>query len=125
MHESDLDFLRCIAARSSHLGAFSFLFSGVIVTGMAIGRPVRNLWLENAKMCGKIRGKMKELVQQKGGQVFDGGMVLGGTAYATFAESLPVVIGALTAILFIIRIAVAVQEYRINKRSLEKISDKE
>jgi len=95
------------------------------VTGMAIGRPIRNLWLDNAKMCGKIRGKMREIVQQKGGQVFDGGMVLGGTAYAAFAESLPVIIGALTAVLFIIRIAVAVQEYRINKRSLEKIDNEE
>jgi hypothetical protein len=66
-----------------------------------------------------MRGKMKDIIQQKGGHFFDGGMVLGGTAYASFAESLPILIGALTAILFVIRIAVALQEYKINKRSLE------
>jgi hypothetical protein len=69
-------------------------------------------------------GRMKDILPQKGGHFFDGGMVIGGAAYASFAENLPILIGALTAILFVIRILVAIQEYRINKRSLENSKSK-
>jgi hypothetical protein len=62
-HENDCQFLYCIANRSRHLKAFSFLFAGLIVTGMALGRPVRKFWLSLKKRCGTIKG-MKEPMQQ-------------------------------------------------------------
>jgi len=43
-HENDTRFLACIAERSKRLGAFSFVFAGGIVTGMALGRPIFELY---------------------------------------------------------------------------------
>ena len=43
-HESDLNFLRCIAEKSSRLRAFAFVFAGFIVTGMALLRPSYRLY---------------------------------------------------------------------------------
>ncbi len=63
---------------------------------------------------------MKDAAQQKIAHGIDGGMVLGGAAYVSFADALPFIIGLLTAILFIIRIAVAIQEWRLNRRKLKQ-----
>ena len=52
--------------------------------------------------------------------IFDGGLVTGGAAYTMLAESLPIVIGLLTAGLFIMRIIIAVQEYKLNKKKLDE-----
>jgi len=47
--KSDLKFLLCVADRSKFLGPFAFIFAGVITSGMALGRPVRKLWLKLIK----------------------------------------------------------------------------
>lgn len=60
---------------------------------------------------------MKDVEQHK--NILDGGMVLGGTAYVTLAEHLPIIIGFLTAVLFAARIYIAIQEIRLNKKKLD------
>lgn len=66
-----------------------------------------------------MREQVQQVIQHKN-SFMDGGMVVGGVSYASFADSLPIIIGVLTAILFVIRIMVAYQEYRINQRKLGK-----
>jgi len=61
---------------------------------------------------------MKEIIQHKS-NIFDGSMVAGGTVYTAFSSNIPVIIGVLTAVLFLIRIVIAIQEYRLNKRKLK------
>jgi hypothetical protein len=117
--ENDIRFLACIAERSGHLGVFKFLFAGFIVTGMALGRPVRNFCLSITNKCARIKS-MKQVVQQKSGYIMDSGMVLSGAAYTAISDAIPVVVGVLTVILFAWRIVIAIQEYKINKRELEK-----
>lgn len=63
---------------------------------------------------------MSQLATHKG-NVSDGLMVLAGTSYAVFAEALPIIIGALTAALFIYRIFIARQETKINDLQIEKL----
>lgn len=38
--ESDIKFLNCLITSSPFLGYFKFVFAGIIVTGMALGRPI-------------------------------------------------------------------------------------
>lgn len=45
-HQGDVKFMACIATKSEFLGPFAFIFAGIIVSGMALGRPIRNLWLK-------------------------------------------------------------------------------
>lgn len=66
-----------------------------------------------------MREQLQQAIQHKN-SIMDGGIVFGGVTYASFADFLPVIIGVLTAILFVIRILVAYQEYRINQRKLGK-----
>lgn len=69
---------------------------------------------------------MKQQIIQHKSNATDGIIVLGGTSYAVFAEVLPVIIGILTALLFVYRLFIAHQEYKINKltiANLEKQKD--
>jgi len=50
----------------------------------------------------------------------DGGIVLGGATYTAISDAIPLVVGILTIILFAWRIAIAIQQYKLNKRELEK-----
>ena len=63
---------------------------------------------------------MKQQLLYHKSNIFDGSMVAGGAAYTVFAESLPIIIGVVTLVLFLLRIYTAWQEIRINKRALEK-----
>ena len=41
---ADIDFMGCIVEKSDFLGPLAFLFAGLIVAGMAIGRPIRGIF---------------------------------------------------------------------------------
>jgi len=60
---------------------------------------------------------LKQIILQKSSAA-DGGMVIGGIAVAKFATILPITISVLTVTLFVARILVAYQEYKINKKIL-------
>ena len=66
---------------------------------------------------------MKQAIIEQKTNMTDGALVAGGGAYVMMAEHLPIIIGILTAILFAGRIIIAIQEYKINRKVLEK-SDK-
>lgn len=95
------------------------------MTGMCLGRPIRNFCLGIVRKCARIKGRMKDFVQNKSGHAMDGGMVLGGAAYTAISDAIPMVVGVLTIILFAWRIAIAVQQYKLNKRELEKSPQKD
>ena len=68
---------------------------------------------------------MKQQIIQHKSNATDGLIVVGGTSYAVFAEVLPVIIGVLTALLFIYRLFIAHQEYKINKLTIHHLEEQD
>lgn len=57
---------------------------------------------------------LQQVIMQKASAA-DGGTIVAGGLFVTLSEKLPIVVGVLTAILFLWRIACATQEFRINR----------
>jgi hypothetical protein len=63
---------------------------------------------------------MEHFVTQQKATITDGAVVIGGGVYAGLSDSLPIVIGVLTAVLLSFRILLAFQEYKNNKKKASK-----
>lgn len=133
--DADLDFQRCIADNSEFLGPFRFLFSGFIVTGMALGRPIRNLYLRLREKCARIKNmgySVKQTIQQTTHAVVQHADEAVGYGFAGTAISSPAWVTTLTDIgqllVVLIGIAVGLSTWKLNRiktKALEKELEKD